>query len=129
MWPNAFGEPVSVAIRTGLGHLKTERAETGAGRRIGGNREQYVESLSCGVFLQRNSSRAHIKLSVTVLPPDGRQRIRRIFYFKRHLPTRNLDDFQMGIGCWPLGIVYWMGGAGGEFFFSPTSPNTKTHFF
>jgi hypothetical protein len=66
MWPNGFGEPVSVAIRASLGHLKTERADTGAGRRIGGNRELYVESLSCGVFLQRNSSRAHTKLSVTV---------------------------------------------------------------
>jgi len=66
MWPNAFGEPFSVVIRTLLGHLKTERAETGAGRRIGGNRERYVESLSCGVFLQRNSSCAHTKLSVTV---------------------------------------------------------------
>ena len=68
MWPSTFGELVSVVIRTSLGHLKSEieKDETGAGRRIGGNRERYVESLSCGVFLQRNSSRAHTKLSVTV---------------------------------------------------------------
>jgi len=131
MWPNAFGGTGLCRNSNQSGSPQNgnrkRRAETGGGRSIGGNRERYVESLSCGVFLQRNSSRAHTKLSVTmILPPDGRQRVRRIFYFKRHLPTRNLDDFQMGIGCWPLGIVYWMRTSGENFTVPETSLTAKS---
>jgi len=70
MWPNAFGGTGLCRNSNQSGSPQNgnrkRRAETGGGRSIGGNRERYVESLSCGVFLQRNSSRAHTKLSVTV---------------------------------------------------------------
>jgi hypothetical protein len=113
MWPNAFGEPVSVVIRTSLGHLKTEiekdeqKPVLAEGLEVTGNgtlNPLVVESF-CNAIVH---ARIQNSLFSLILPPDGRQRVRRIFYFKRHLPTRNLDDFQMGIGCWPLGIVYWM---------------------
>ena len=109
MWPNAFGEPVSVAVRASLGHLKTERADTGAGRRIGGNRELYVESLSCGVFLQRNSSRAHTKLSVTVDLAAGWSPTRPAdFLFQTALNGRNdavLKSGRFPNGDWMLAAV------------------------
>jgi len=34
-------------------------------------------------------ARIQNSLLLLILPPDGRQRVRRIFYFKRHLPTHH----------------------------------------
>ena len=74
-----------------------------------------VES-SCNAIVH---ARIRNSLLLLILPPDGRQRVRRVFYFKQHLPpiigalkgrngaqSRNLGDFQMGVGCWPMGIAY-----------------------
>ena len=134
MWPNAFGGTGlcrnSNQSKSPQNGNRKRRAETGGGRSIGGNRERYVESLSCGVFLQRNSSRAHTKLSVTVDLAAGWSPTRPAdFLFQTASPTRNLDDFQMGIGCWPLGIVYWMRTSGENFTVPETSLTAKSTVF
>ena len=104
MWPNAFGGTGLCRNSNQSGSPQNgnrkRRAETGGGRSIGGNRERYVESLSCGVFLQRNSSRAHTKLSVTVDLAAGWS------------PTRPADClFQNGISPPIIGALNGRNGA------------------
>jgi hypothetical protein len=91
MWPNAFGEPVSVVIRTSLGHLKTkiegdkQRPALAEGLEVtwNGTLNPLVVESFCNAIVH---ARIQNSLLLWILPPDGRQRIRRFFYFKQGIP-------------------------------------------